>query len=117
MKSSTGSYNLSDNAEHNTFENVTISAQIPMGNCRRLRRQLRFHVESRERGVRRLYERASTLDVIPLVFDSMALTQPQVAELKRTMRCFVRPSGRMSFALTPLAIVLATCSASSESPL
>ena len=55
----TGSYNLSDNAEHNTFENVTILAQIPMGNCRRLRRQLRFHVESRERGVRRLYERAS----------------------------------------------------------
>ena len=57
-----------------------------------------------------------TLDVIPLVFDSMALTQPEVAELKRTIALCAQLSGQMNFALILRAIVLATCSASSESP-
>jgi len=80
----TGSYNLSDNAEHNTFENVTILrgatyeavVDAYVNNFDQLwhRGTSRFNT---------MIDELPTLDVIPLVFESMALSQPQIAQLKR----------------------------------
>ena len=82
----TGSYNLSDNAEHNTFENVTILRADTYGET------VAAYVDNFDFMWNRgnaayddFMNELPTLDVIPLVFDSMALTQPQVAELKRTI--------------------------------
>ena len=114
----TGSYNLSDNAEHNTFENVTILRADTYGET------VAAYVDNFDFMWNRgnaayddFMNELPTLDVIPLVFDSMALTQPQVAELKRTIALLCPAVWSDEFRSNPLAIVLATCSASSESPL
>lgn len=85
----TGSYNLSDNAEHNTFENVVFfeGAQYPelvesfvenfnklwvLGDEEALYTELMDEVEN---GTGR----------VPIVFDSMALSWEQVNDLKRAI--------------------------------
>ena len=79
----TGSYNLSDNAEHNTFENVTILRGETYEDV------IEAYVDNFDfiwnRGnedYATMMSELPTLDVIPLVFDSMAISQPQVAALK-----------------------------------
>ena len=80
----TGSYNLSDNAEHNTFENVTILrgdsyeevVEAYVSNFDYMWNRGNEDYET-------LMAELPTLDVIPLVFDSMAISQPQVAALKQ----------------------------------
>ena len=80
----TGSYNLSDNAEHNTFENVTILRGDTYSDI------IGDYVSNFDfmwtRGQDEydsFISELPTMDVIPLVFDSMALSQPQVQALKQ----------------------------------
>lgn len=81
----TGSYNLSDNAEHNTFENMLVFRDDAYADL----------VASYEDNFATMWEtgRAENLladvrsdvqndDVIPLVFDSMALDHEEVRQLK-----------------------------------
>ncbi len=98
----TGSYNLSDNAEHNTFENV-VMLQGPLFTPV-VEAYVRNFDEMWNTGGRYLYtdgdgnqviveaklpsllDTIATADEIPLVFDSMALTWDEVDNLKRTIR-------------------------------
>jgi len=80
----TGSYNLSDHAEHNTFENITILRGESYEEV------IEAYVDNFDfmwnRGnsnYETMMSELPTMDVIPLVFDSMAITQPQVAALKQ----------------------------------
>jgi hypothetical protein len=81
----TGSYNLSDNAEHNTFENVTV-LRAPAFSQLITKYQQNFNamwaLDASGTKLSALKQKISTSSVIPLVFDSMALTQPQVRALK-----------------------------------
>jgi phosphatidylserine/phosphatidylglycerophosphate/cardiolipin synthase-like enzyme len=83
----TGSYNLSDNAEHETFENV-LSFQGP---------EFAELLELYEKDFERLWatgqgklapltEQVKTASTIPLVFDPMALTWAEVTDLKKLIR-------------------------------
>ena len=85
-----GSYNLSDNAEHNTLENVVIY------DAAGFRSVVDDFSENfamlwdtgRDGGLYEdlLAEVSDGLDDIPLVYDSMALTHPEVAELKAAIK-------------------------------
>jgi len=81
----TGSYNLSDNAEHNTFENMVVLRGPAFANL----------VASYEATFAKLWatdasgallaqlkQKITSSSTIPLVFAPMALTQPQVQALK-----------------------------------
>lgn len=83
----TGSYNLSDNAEHSTFENV-LSFQGP---------EFADLLDLYEKDFERLWatgqgklaalsEQVKTASTIPLVFDPMALTWAEVTDLKKLLR-------------------------------
>jgi len=85
----TGSYNLSDNAEHNTFENVLVfrgdefAALIAAfaNNFETL-----WETGRAEGLLAQLGAEVETSDNIPLVFDSMALTWDEVTDLKQLIR-------------------------------
>ncbi len=81
----TGSYNLSDNAEHNTFENMLVLRNSSFAGL------IAKYADSFDTMMRTdedrsiwdiLIDDVSNADVIPLVFDSMALTWDEVTELK-----------------------------------
>lgn len=85
----TGSYNLSDNAEHNTFENVLVFRGPEFAplvasyadNFERL-----WNTGRSEGLLADLSAEISTADVIPIVFDPMALTWQEVTDLKELIR-------------------------------
>jgi len=80
----TGSYNLSDNAEHNTFENITILRGESYEDVIEAYVDNFDFMWNRGNGdYETMMSELPTMDVIPLVFDSMAITQPQVAALKQ----------------------------------
>lgn len=85
-----GSYNLSDNAEHQTLENMVIyrsptHADVAAGFT--ANHQAIWETGLANDGFAALKQRIeSGTDDIPLVFDSLALTHPQVTELKRIIR-------------------------------
>ena len=81
----TGSYNLSDNAEHNTFENMLLFTGDTHGD---LIDAFEANFESiwetgrAEDLLSDLREEIANADVIPMVFDSMALEHEEVRQLK-----------------------------------
>ncbi|MEM6996397.1 MAG: phospholipase D-like domain-containing protein, partial [Myxococcota bacterium] len=81
----TGSYNLSDNAEHNTFENMFLFQGDEFAD---LIDDYENNFETlwntgRDEGLLgELRDEVETADVIPLVFDSMALGHEEVRSLK-----------------------------------
>ena len=81
----TGSYNLSDNAEHNTFENVAV-LRAPAFSALIKKYEQNFNamwaLDASGAQLAALKQKISSSSVIPLVFDAMALTQPQVQALK-----------------------------------
>jgi phosphatidylserine/phosphatidylglycerophosphate/cardiolipin synthase-like enzyme len=82
----TGSYNLSDNAEHNTFENMLVlrapAFQQLIDSYESTFEALWSTDEDRSL-LADLRDKVSTSDTIPLVFSPMALTWAEVTDLKQ----------------------------------
>jgi phosphatidylserine/phosphatidylglycerophosphate/cardiolipin synthase-like enzyme len=82
----TGSYNLSDNAEHNTFENMTVlRAPTYSAVIDKFEESFaKLWVTGEDAGLlASLTDKVKTAPVIPIVFDPMALTWKQVTDLKQ----------------------------------
>ncbi|MEZ4440041.1 MAG: phospholipase D-like domain-containing protein [Polyangiaceae bacterium] len=80
----TGSYNLSDNAEHNTFENLAVLRGLPYANLI-ADYQARFEAlwdTNRDGSYDDLMNEVATASVIPIVFTPMALSWTEVTDLK-----------------------------------
>lgn len=85
----TGSYNLSDNAEHNTFENMLVfTGDAYAGLIGQYEANFaRMWETGRAEGLLdELRDEVATADIIPLVFDSMALEHEEVRLLKNLIR-------------------------------
>ena len=84
-----GSYNLSDNAEHNTMENMVIydAAGFP-GLVRAFEDNFEaiWETARAEGRYQRLLEAVRTASSFPIVFDGMSLTWDEVTELKAAIR-------------------------------
>lgn len=81
----TGSYNQSDNAEHNTFENMLVFEGLPFADLIAAYEAnfLSLWETHRDDGTyAALIETVETASVIPLVFEPMALDHAEVAALK-----------------------------------
>lgn len=81
----TGSYNLSDNAEHNTFENMFVfEGPRHAGLIAQYEANFdRVWSTGRDEGLLEdLIEEIETSDIIPIVFESMALGHEEVRQLK-----------------------------------
>lgn len=85
----TGSYNLSNNAEHNTMENMLVFAGPEHAD---LIAEYRANFErlwstGRDEGLfERLCEEIATADAIPLLFEPMALAWEEVRDLKALIK-------------------------------
>ncbi len=85
----TGSYNLSVNAEHSTFENVMHFKAPTFGNLVQTYANYFEDIYETGRGgneLQDLRDEISTANSIPLVFDGLALTYDQVTSLKSLIR-------------------------------
>jgi|GEM_PF-488281 len=85
----TGSYNLSDNAEHNTFENVLVVEGERFANLIAQYEDNFLALWSMERdgaAFENLWHQVGHDDVIPLVFQPMALDWDEVTALKKHIR-------------------------------
>jgi phosphatidylserine/phosphatidylglycerophosphate/cardiolipin synthase-like enzyme len=85
----TGSYNYSDNAEHNTFENVLIleGAELqPLVAAFSANFDGMWDTGRAEGLLAELEDEVATASQIPLVFDAMALTWDEVTALKGLIR-------------------------------
>jgi phosphatidylserine/phosphatidylglycerophosphate/cardiolipin synthase-like enzyme len=85
----TGSYNLSVNAEHSTFENVMHFKAPTFGNLVQTYEGYFEDVFETGRGgseLQDLRDEISTANSIPLVFDSIALTYDEATSLKSLIR-------------------------------
>ena len=83
-----GSYNLSDNAEHETFENVLVF-RAPKHSALINAFEERFSTlwdTGRDGTFARVKSTIATAGTIPLVFDASALTHDEVTSLKRLIR-------------------------------
>jgi len=81
----TGSYNLSDNAEHNTFENVVVLQGLPHAETIAAYEARFLDLWETERNAQTYAQLMASVQsdaVIPLVFDSMALSHGEIAALK-----------------------------------
>jgi phosphatidylserine/phosphatidylglycerophosphate/cardiolipin synthase-like enzyme len=81
----TGSYNLSDNAEHNTFENMLVfrgDDYVDLVAAYEQNFETMWETGRAEGLLADVREDIATADVIPLVFDPMALTHEEVRSLK-----------------------------------
>lgn len=85
----TGSYNLSDNAEHETFENMLVFGGAEHAG---LVKSYEANFESiwktgrDENKLAALLQKVETQDRFPIVFDPMALTWTEVSNLKQRIR-------------------------------
>lgn len=85
----TGSYNLSNNAERNSFENMVHLKGPEYQGLVDTYEQSFLELWDTERGTETLddlIEQVETADVFPIVFDAMALTWDEVNELKSTIK-------------------------------
>lgn len=85
----TGSYNLSDNAEHETFENMTVwkgSANAPLVKAFEANFESIWNTGRDEGRLASLVEKVTTAPTIPIVFDPMALTHAEITDLKQKIR-------------------------------
>lgn len=85
----TGSYNLSDNAEHNTFENVLVfrgPELQPLVAAYVANFDALWNLERGAGVYEALLDRVATAASIPLVFDPMSLTWSEVTVLKDLIR-------------------------------
>lgn len=85
----TGSYNLSDNAEHDTFENmVELSGRSNASVIKAFEANFEkiWNTGRDEDKLAALTARISGGGEIPIVFDAMALTDAEVSSLKATIR-------------------------------
>ena len=85
----TGSYNLSDNAEHNTFENMIVLRGLPFAAliAEYENNFLSMWDTSRDDGTYdALVDTVQTASTIPIVFDAMALTHSEITTLKGIIR-------------------------------
>ncbi|MEM1033712.1 MAG: phospholipase D-like domain-containing protein, partial [Myxococcota bacterium] len=81
----TGSYNLSDNAEHNTFENMIVLRGLPHADTISAYATRFLDLWETERNGSRYADLMTVIEndaVIPLVFEPMALDHGEVAALK-----------------------------------
>ena len=81
----TGSYNLSDNAEHNTLENMFVfdgPAHAELVATYEANFEQMWNTGRDEGLLDALIEEIETADIIPLVFESMALEHEEVRSLK-----------------------------------
>jgi len=81
----TGSYNLSDNAEHNTFENMLVLEGAPYAALIQKYEQSfagLWATDASGAKLASLKDKIENASSIPLVFDAMALTWQQVTDLK-----------------------------------
>jgi len=81
----TGSYNLSDNAEHNTFENMMVfrgDAYADLVASYEQNFATLWETGRAEDLLGDVREEIATADVIPMTFDSMALEHEEVRQLK-----------------------------------
>jgi phosphatidylserine/phosphatidylglycerophosphate/cardiolipin synthase-like enzyme len=85
----TGSYNLSDNAERNTFENMLMFRGERFADLvadYEARFEAMWETNRDSGALENLRDDLRDDDVVPLVFDSMALTWSEVDSLKREIR-------------------------------
>jgi phosphatidylserine/phosphatidylglycerophosphate/cardiolipin synthase-like enzyme len=85
----TGSYNLSDNAEHNTFENMLVFRGLPYAALIEQYEDnfLAIWDTSRNDGTYdNLVQTVNTANAIPLVFEPMALDHAQIVSLKAVIK-------------------------------
>jgi phosphatidylserine/phosphatidylglycerophosphate/cardiolipin synthase-like enzyme len=85
----TGSYNLSDNAEHNTFENMFVFKGAAYAQLVAAYEQNYAAIRETGRAEGKLASLVETVEseaVIPIVFDPMALTWQEVTDLKSKIR-------------------------------
>jgi len=85
----TGSYNLSNNAEHNTMENVVMLRGAEFAGVIAAYEHnfaTMWETGRAEGKLAQLHDEIQTASSIPLVFDSMALTWNEVTELKNLVR-------------------------------
>lgn len=81
----TGSYNQSDNAEHNTFENMMVFRGLPFGKLIGAYRdnfETLWNTERDTSTYADLLDTVATASTIPLVFEPMALDHAEIATLK-----------------------------------
>lgn len=81
----TGSYNQSDNAEHNTFENMMVFRGLPFGNLIGAYRDNFESIWNMERDTSTyadLLDTVANASTIPLVFEPMALDHAEIEALK-----------------------------------
>lgn len=87
----TGSYNLSDNAEHNTFENMVVLKGLPHAAVIAAYEAhfLDLWATRRDGTYEALLDTVSTAPTIPIVFPAMALDHAEVTALKAAIvaRC------------------------------
>lgn len=82
-----GSYNLSDNAEHATFENMMVlKGQSAAGIIAKFEKNFSGMFETGREKLEGLQKTIETADTIPIVFDSMALTSKEIDALKEKIR-------------------------------
>jgi phosphatidylserine/phosphatidylglycerophosphate/cardiolipin synthase-like enzyme len=100
----TGSYNLSDNAEHNTFENIVHleGAAFQAAIDEFTANFLAMWETSRDDGTYEdLLDEVENDDVIPLVYTPMSLTHAQVTTLKARIRANCDEINSESFRKSP----------------
>jgi phosphatidylserine/phosphatidylglycerophosphate/cardiolipin synthase-like enzyme len=85
----TGSYNLSDNAEHATFENMTMwkgPANAALVKAFEENFERIWKTGRDEARLAELLQKVATAPTIPIVFEPMALTHAEVTDLKAKIR-------------------------------
>ena len=85
----TGSYNLSDNAEHETFENMTLwkgAENAALVKSFETNFETIWKTGKDEGKLAALLQKVATAPTIPIVFDPMALTHAEITDLKSKIR-------------------------------
>jgi phosphatidylserine/phosphatidylglycerophosphate/cardiolipin synthase-like enzyme len=85
----TGSYNLSDNAEHETFENMTVwkgSENAALVKAFETNFESIWKTGKDDNKLAALLQKVATAPTIPIVFEPMALTHAEITDLKSKIR-------------------------------
>lgn len=99
----TGSYNLSDNAEHETFENVLLFEGPEFTELLDLYEADFERLWATGNGkLATLTQSLATVDPVPLVFDPMALTWAEITELKKVIRANCAQADSTAFREDPV---------------
>jgi phosphatidylserine/phosphatidylglycerophosphate/cardiolipin synthase-like enzyme len=85
----TGSYNLSDNAEHETFENMTLwkgAENAALVAAFEANFESIWKTGEDDNRLAALQQKIATQSTIPIVFEPMALTHAEITDLKQKIR-------------------------------